>query len=241
MDFLLLIVVIFVCTLIQSLFGIGILVFGTPTLILLGYPFQEVLLFLLPCSIIVSSFQVFEGWAQLKSEKSTFLVYIIPPLLIGLFLVLYLDTKYNVTLFVGILLVISGLLRTSARLKSATAFYLKKHSKIFLAMLGLVHGTTNLGGSFLTIYCATKHHKKIETRNSIAFGYLLMASAQFLLLLSIGSVSPSYQVGILPLVACITYKLLGRKIFRHSSEKVYQALISVFILTFGIVLILSAY
>jgi len=55
------IVTIVVFAALQSVFGIGILFFGTPTLILLGYPFVETLAVVLPASIAVSLLQVVQG------------------------------------------------------------------------------------------------------------------------------------------------------------------------------------
>ena len=42
----------------QSIFGIGLLVFGTPTFLLLGYDFFDVLNILLPHSIVISFLQM---------------------------------------------------------------------------------------------------------------------------------------------------------------------------------------
>ena len=46
------------CTLIQSFFGVGILVFGTPILLSLGYNYFEVLGILCPSSLGVSLAQI---------------------------------------------------------------------------------------------------------------------------------------------------------------------------------------
>jgi uncharacterized protein len=50
---------------IQSVYGVGLLVFGTPVLLLLGLPFPEVLAYLLPCSIAISTLQVADGGLSL--------------------------------------------------------------------------------------------------------------------------------------------------------------------------------
>ena len=42
---------------VQSVFGMGILVFGTPTLLLMGYDFTSVLGLLLPASVSISAVQ----------------------------------------------------------------------------------------------------------------------------------------------------------------------------------------
>ena len=45
----------------QSIFGIGLLLFGTPTFLLLGYNFLEVLNLLLPMSVTISLIQFFSS------------------------------------------------------------------------------------------------------------------------------------------------------------------------------------
>ena len=68
-DFLVILLVIIFFTIIQSIFGVGLLVFGTPTLLLLDYTFYETLSFLLPSSIIVSLLQVYNGWSRIVFYK----------------------------------------------------------------------------------------------------------------------------------------------------------------------------
>lgn len=50
--------VIMLFSVIQSIFGMGILVFGTPALLLLGYDFSSVLGLLLPSSVLISFTQL---------------------------------------------------------------------------------------------------------------------------------------------------------------------------------------
>ena len=54
-------VVVVVFATVQSLFGVGLLVFGTPTLLLLGYSFESTIAVLLPASITISFLQVRAG------------------------------------------------------------------------------------------------------------------------------------------------------------------------------------
>lgn len=55
-----LILIIALFSIIQSIFGMGLLVFGTPTLLLMGYPFGEVLSILLPPSLTISAIQFYQ-------------------------------------------------------------------------------------------------------------------------------------------------------------------------------------
>ena len=87
-DFLLLTTVVIFFATVQSLFGVGLLVFGTPTLLLLGYPFETTLALLLPSSLVISAMQIFAGNDRIKYFKKMFLVYSVPFIIIGLGLVL---------------------------------------------------------------------------------------------------------------------------------------------------------
>ena len=51
---------ILVLALLQSLFGVGILLFGTPILLIMGYEYQEALMYLLPASAALSWSQVWD-------------------------------------------------------------------------------------------------------------------------------------------------------------------------------------
>jgi len=58
-------IVIIVTASIQSLFGVGVLLFGTPLLLLLGYPFLETLLILLPISASINLLQVLKDYREI--------------------------------------------------------------------------------------------------------------------------------------------------------------------------------
>ena len=49
-----------VCVLIQSLYGVGLLIFGTPILLILGLEFTTVLGLLLPSSVLLSILQIMD-------------------------------------------------------------------------------------------------------------------------------------------------------------------------------------
>jgi hypothetical protein len=58
---LILVLVVVAFAVLQSVFGVGLLVFGTPTLLLAGFTFAETLGYLLPCSLVISVLQVVVG------------------------------------------------------------------------------------------------------------------------------------------------------------------------------------
>ena len=71
---------------IQSIFGIGLLLLGTPTFLLLGYSYFEVLNLLLPFSIIISAFQIFFSKNTDKKFIYRILIFSIPLVIFGLFI-----------------------------------------------------------------------------------------------------------------------------------------------------------
>ena len=86
-EFYLLLVVIILFSSIQSILGIGLLLFGTPLLLIIGYSYVELLWILLPSSCSLSLYQIFENHRLIKSKKEIF-YYTIPALILSLIIVL---------------------------------------------------------------------------------------------------------------------------------------------------------
>ena len=55
-----------------------------------------------------------------------------------------------------------------------------KRINLSLITLGLIHGFTNLGGSFFTLICANINKQKKIIRQNIASGYLIFGTIQLL-------------------------------------------------------------
>ena len=129
MAFVTLIVIIITST-VQSIFGTGVLLFGTPLLLLLGYNFHDALIILLPTSILISFFQVINNINKIdyKFYKKLFII-TVP--LICLFLFLTNLNPFNINLFVGLLLVIISL---KEKIESIQSFikYLIKYEPLYL-------------------------------------------------------------------------------------------------------------
>src|ERR687885_1890760 len=68
---------------VQSVFGVGLLVFGTPTLLLAGYSFEETLAYLLPCSMAISALQVRDGGLSFEPVRRDFVLFTAPAVLAG--------------------------------------------------------------------------------------------------------------------------------------------------------------
>ena len=231
------ILIVFIFSIIQSIFGIGILVFGTPTCLLLGYPFNETLSYLLPASISISCIQVFHGRNEIQLKKD-FLIFTIPFIILGLFLVLIKWFSFDVKIIVGVMLILIGAIRQSQKIQTMMEEFLVKHMKLYLIGMGFIHGVSNMGGGLLTILSSFLFKNKKEVRANIAYGYLLFATAQLLVLATINPFIFHFKILIFPLISLLTYLLIGNILFLKSKEKIYQGLITVFIFAYGVMLLL---
>lgn len=215
--------VVLVCALVQSVFGIGLLVFGTPALLLLGYPFPAALFHLLPCSILISSLQLREDLPLARGMMKDYLSFLAPAAALGAAFVFWYGGHFNVRPLVGAMLLASALLRLSERLRSHVTRRLAPHLRPSLAAIGLGHGLTNMGGGLLTALVNTLFVEKAAVRANIALGYLLMAVLQLSLLLVLKG--PQGSLGTLLGLLAVTqaaYMTLGRRAFAFSSQLVYQ-------------------
>jgi uncharacterized membrane protein YfcA len=222
---------------VQSLFGVGLLVFGTPTLLLMGYSFEVTIAFLLPSSVTISIMQVLHGRDRIDQLRKSFLVYSVPLIVVGLVLVVREILVIDVKILVGLALVFSAITRYHKKMQQAVANLLERHSKLYLMFMGFVHGLTNMGGGFLTVMVTTLYDDKESTRANIAYGYLVFALSQIIVLLLLHPGVFSISSILLAAIALLTYFIVGNVLYVKSSRSVYQHLITVFMLAYGILLI----
>ena len=137
-------------TIVQSVFGVGLLVFGTPTLLLMGYSFPETLSYLLPASIVVSFLQVYKNWNQIILYRINIIFYILPMVAIGLLLITYFF-NFNLHLIIGTMLLLTSFTRFSEALNKSLEFHFSNNYKLGFILTGFIHGLTNLGGAPLVI------------------------------------------------------------------------------------------
>ena len=110
MEFFLENLILLVLIIIQSIFGIGLLLFGTPTFLLIGYNFLETLNFLLPISIVISFLQFKNSRIQSKKIIFNYNLFCLPFLVLFLLLALNFKEILNFKFYVAIILIISSFL-----------------------------------------------------------------------------------------------------------------------------------
>jgi predicted RND superfamily exporter protein len=104
-------------------------------------------------------------------------------------------------------------------------------------IMGFVHGISNMGGGLLTIFATALYDDKARTRANIAYGYLVFAISQILVLLFFHM--EAFHAACVPLavVALGVYLTVGNFIYVKSSRAVYQQVITLFMLAYGILLV----
>jgi uncharacterized membrane protein YfcA len=224
---------------IQSIFGVGVLLFGTPVLLLLGYDFINALSILLPISIAINSLQIIKHYQFIDARfYKKVLLYCIP--LVVLFLFFVSTVQVNISMLVGGFLILVALKSFSPVIEKALE-KMTQYERSYLVVMGLVHGLTNLGGSLLTAIVHEKHYKKDATRVTVAICYATFAVFQLTTLLIIGTQfeleftdNMSFlQVGV------IVFLLAEELVYSTIDDKKYNKLFALFLLISGILLIIK--
>ena len=225
---------------VQSIFGVGLLLFGTPTLLLLGLPFELVLAYLLPCSIAVSALQVAtSGGLTLEPIRRRFLVFTAPAVLLAAGVALQLDSPHLIRAVVGGMLLLTAVLRVSPY-QAALAAFVRRHVRPLQVMLGLVHGLSNLGGGILTVIVGSSHADKASIRRHIAFAYGMMASIQLAVVFA--TTRPHVDVRliiVLALLAGAVNLFLGQRVFLRIGQRAYHYGLTGLIMSFGVLLLVQ--
>ena len=115
----LLILIFFLLSIVQSILGVGILVIGTPVLLLLEYKIPEILSLLLPISILTSliNFIILKGNKKNKkfdiNKKINYYFFVIclPAIFLGIYFLEIFNTIFNFKILVSIIILSSLIIK----------------------------------------------------------------------------------------------------------------------------------
>jgi len=239
-EYLAILAVIAVLCVVQSFFGMGVLVFGTPTLLLMGYDFITTLGYLLPASFAISLLQVLTAGSTRVPVSRYLYLLCLPGIGIGLWLA---DTSSLTTwtnILVGGTLLLSALVRFWTPSQKLLSFLLERHLPTYHLVMGLTHGLTNLGGALLAILASGRNSEKEAIRYTIAHYYLAFSSIQMLLLATIMG-HHDILIGNLPTaaIAAMVYFFVGNRIFSRSSNQSYNVALNLFIAAYGVAVLMK--
>ena len=233
------ILIILILSCVQSIFGVGLLVFGTPSLILLGYSFETTLTIVLPSSIAISGLQYHHSKGHIESSMRFLSMYGLPALILGLLFILNTDTKWETKGILAGVLIFSGLLKMIPSFTHLLDKVIHKAEVPYLILLGFIHGVTNLGGGLLTLYSSCRGRSKTQVRGIIAFGYLLFGIIQLGAVLIHNIELLHWKMLLYPVFSILIFHFLGSRVFKKISEKIFLQMINMLILVYGVLLLLS--
>lgn len=222
----------------QSVFGIGILFLGTPTLLIFGYPFAETLSIVLPASIAVSFLQILRGPLPSSQWVGEFAVWCLCPL--GLVLVIGLSTGLDVELelFVALMLLAYVVIRLLPNSSDILRANVRRFPKAWLLAIGAVHGLSNLGGGLLAIFAASTFQDKKMIRNRIAFCYFCFAAIQLTVLAILTpAVMHVGQLGYAALAGAI-FVIIERHVFAAITSPIFDRVFTFLIGGYSVLLFL---
>ena len=230
------VVVIVVTSFIQSIFGVGVLLFGTPLLLLLGYDFIDAIIILLPISISINLIQIVKDYRSVDFDfYKKILIYSIPFVIVFLFLVT--KVQINIGFIVGIFLLIVAIKDYSLTVNRFINFTMR-YEKTYFSIMGIVHGLTNLGGSLLTAIVHSKDYTKHITRVTVAISYATFAAFQILTLLISGlNVDIKLMgIGIYMVVGVTMFLLTEKLVYKEINNENYSKYFAVFLFVSGVLL-----
>jgi len=145
-----------------------------------------------------------------------------------------------VSILVGAVMLILAVLRLWPRSHAWLSGVVKKHSMLYHAVMGLVHGLTNLGGALLAILATSQHSEKGAIRYTVAHYYLAFGAVQILMTVTLLGETERLLQG-LPMagIAAAIYLLIGNRLFLRTANPIYQNGLTFFIFVYGIAVLLS--
>ena len=227
MDFEILIIIA-VTSVLQSIFGTGVLLFGTPIMLILGKDFQTTLTILLPASIFINFFQIRNN---LKSIDIAFYKNLILFCLPMVFLTLYLSFSIhlNTNSVIGIFLIVVSL-KSLVKPVAMIINWTLSFEKLYLTMMGILHGLTNLGGSLLSGIVLNKDLSKDSKRATIAASYCSMACIQIVTIYTVLDYNKFFNIKnfIYWISAPLIFFIIEKYIYHTVDEKLYKRISGVF-------------
>jgi len=221
-------------TIFQSIFGVGLLLFGTPTFILLGYSFPQTLCLLLPVSLFISFFQFTSSKVKNIQFINDFNLFCLPFLIVSLYFILKNHQIIDFKFYTSVVIIFFS---TLSLLKNKLNFNYKINTftkRLILILIGTIHGLTNLGGSLLAIFSTSVNGEKKElSRYYISYGYFVMSLLQIIFLYFYGEnyfeVNNLYYLFI---VLIIYFPV--QKFFITFDNKKFSEIINILALTYGL-------
>jgi len=231
--------IIFFLSIIQSIFGIGLLIIGTPLLLLLNLDFIKILSILLPCSILISFLQIVFSKFKINNYQKKIIYLSIPAVIAGIIMLHFVVTKINFKIFIGCSILLMFLFKFIITKKFFKKIFIK-YKKITIIFIGLFHGLTNVGGTLLSLFFQEiNSNNKNKIQASVSYAYFFFALTQYLSIqIFFKNIYPNIE-NLYLLFASILGFLLGKKIFSKIKDDLFIKILNLLILISASILIFS--
>lgn len=230
-----------VTAVVQSIFGAGVLLFGTPLLLLAGHPFVEVLVVLLPISLAINLLQIAKHYRRVDFEFYRRILWLtLPPIALSLFWVTH--SRINIGALIGVFLLLIAFKEFSPRV-ARRIDALMAYEKAYFVAMGVVHGLSNLGGSLLTALVHHKNYEKDIARVTVAASYATFAAVQLATLWAFSRSQidvPVADNSVYLVVGALLFLLTDATLYAGIDRDRYRRIFSAFLVIAGSLLILRA-
>lgn len=218
-----------ILVMIQSIAGVGVLVLGTPTLLLLDISLIETMNYLLPISIITSLVNLIIMRLKINSlsyDKSRFILFFIiciPFVFVGLIILKLVNDLIKIDYLVAIIIILTLIFKKKISLISKNLSL--KANKIILMIIGIIHGLTNSGGTLLSILLININTSKKRSRSEITLFYFFLALIQFVLFYFIFGITQNIYKYHLIILYIFIGIILGNICLKFTSDILFRKLI----------------
>ncbi len=230
------------CTIIifQSIIGVGVLVLGTPFLLILKFNIVEIFFILLPISIITSLLNLLIiNFSNKSLDKSTykelkkFFIICIPSIFAGLIILKLFNNYLNFKLLVAFVIFFSIAL---VILKDKIKFRINFFRISILSIVGIIHGLTNSGGTLMSL-ALSANNKKNYARLNTSFFYFVLAMFQYFLTTIIFYDKFVFPSNYKLVIALIIGVILGNLINHYLESKTYKIMVNSLAIISALILI----
>jgi len=221
---------------IQTSVGIGILVIGTPTLLILGKSMPEIMANLLPLSILTSSLNII--YFKFKNKKleiveekeisNIFFKYCLPGIFLGIFLINFFKDDINFKVVVSSLILFS--IFSKYKFQNILKDVDQKIKKFLINLIGIAHGLTNSGGTLLSIFILSfgKNKNINSSRYNVTYFYFYLALFQYLIFLFFfWDTKNIYFINYWFILVIITGCIFGNILSKFFTKRVLNILIDI--------------
>ena len=229
-------------TITHSIFGAGILTFGMPLLLSVGYSYNYTISFLVPLSFVISMLVVWEDRKIIFSDPfvKTLSLYSLPLVLCFSWLSLTYSSPNELKFIIGIFLFISGLARLSDRVRTPFYYFIRKLNIFGFILMGAVQGFASMGGALLIPLVTMNHQEKEKVRALNSFAFAAFTIMQMVMMFGVKGQVFSVSFFVYIILGILAHYVLGQRIHKKIDLRLFYNLLT-FLMIFNSVVLLAQY